>query len=120
MLGWVPLSFLAAEGMQSISCLLLLLPRIYGLYPQTVSKSEAFLPQLTSEGALVIAIRRMMNTAWDGVTGAVTGLSARQLHTFSPFFPTDISSQSSYRFLQRLVFPSIPDILSDSLLNRYS
>lgn len=27
-----------------------------------------------------------MNTAWDGVTGAVTGLSARQLHTFSPFF----------------------------------
>lgn len=83
---WVPLIFLAAEGMQLISYLLPLPPHLYGLYPQTVSKSEAFLPRLTSEGALVIAIRRMMNTAWDGVTGAVTGPSARQLHTLALFF----------------------------------
>lgn len=85
-----------------------------------MSKSDTFLPPLTFEGMMVTAIRRMVNAAWDGVTGAGIGLSASQLHTFSTVFPTYISSQSSSHFVKWLLFFSVPDIPSDLLLNRYS
>lgn len=95
------------RGDAATSCLLLLLPaHLYRLYPQTVIRSGTILSRLTFGGALVTAIRRMASTARGSVTRPRAGLSARQLHIFSTFFfPTDISSQSSCRFLPWLVFP---------------